>query len=100
MNNDVFDKLITFLSDLERRGISYSLAHNRDEAIMVMAAVPGERWEIEFLDDGLVEVERFISDGQICGEEILNELFARYSEDKSDDSESPQEAEAITVGSE
>lgn len=100
MNSNAFGRLTTFLSDLEQRGISYTLAHNRDEAIMVIAAAPGERWEIEFLGDGSVEVERFISDGQICGEEVLSELFARYSEEEGDNFETPQDAEAVTVGSE
>jgi hypothetical protein len=100
MNSSVFDRLITFLSDLEQRGISYTLAHNRDEAIMVIAAAPGERWEIEFLDDGSVEVERFTSNGQICGKEVLGELFARYSRDESDDLELRQEVEVVTAGGE
>ena len=99
MNGNAFEKLITFLSDLEQRGISYTLAHNRDQAIMVIAAAPGERWEIEFLDDGSVEVERFISGGQICGQEVLNELFARYSEDEDDNLETSQDAEVVTAGS-
>ena len=84
MNKNAFDKLTSFLTDLERAGISYTLGHNRDEAVMVNLAVPGERWEIEFLDDGSIEVERFISNGEVHGEEILKELFARYAaaEDK------------------
>ena len=100
MSNNVFDKLITFLSDLEQRGISYTLAHNRDEAIMVMVAVPGERWEIEFLGDGSVEVERFTSQGEIYGQEVLSELFARYSEPEPDRSAAPPEVEVVTAGSE
>ena len=79
MNKNAFDKLTSFLTDLEHGGISYTLAHNRDEAITVSVAVPGERWEVEFLDDGSVEVERFVSNGEVHGEEILKELFARYA---------------------
>jgi len=40
---------------------------------MVLLTVPGQRWEIEFLGNGSVEVERFISNGEICGEEALAE---------------------------
>src|SRR5207253_1445505 len=80
MSRNVLAKLISFLTDLENREISYSLAHNRDEAITVSVAVPGERWEVEFFDDGSIEVERFISNGEIHGEEILKELFARYAD--------------------
>ena len=79
MNRNAFDKLTFCLTDLKRREISYTLAHNRDEAITVSVAVPGERWEIEFLDDGSIEVERFISNGEVRGEEILTELFARHA---------------------
>ena len=52
----------------------------RDEAIMVLVTMPGERWEVEFLTDGSVEVERFVSDGEIYGEEILRELFTKYAD--------------------
>lgn len=91
MSESVFGKLTALLSDLEQSGISYDLAHHRDEAIMVKVAVPGERWEIEFFDDGSVEVERFISNGEIYGAEALSELFARYAEPERDSSALPQE---------
>jgi hypothetical protein len=93
MKDDAFSTLLSFLTKLERRGISYRLAHNRDESIMVTAAAPGERWEIEFLNDGSVEVERFISNGEIFGAESLSELLARYSES----TEKRQEAELVSV---
>jgi hypothetical protein len=84
MNKNVFGKLMGFLDRLEQRGIPYTLAHHREDALMVMVAVPGERWEVEFLGDGSVEVERFISSGDIEGKEVLPKLFARYSEEESD----------------
>ncbi|ACC82008.1 hypothetical protein [Nostoc punctiforme] len=80
MNNHGFGKLVTFVNQLEQEKISYTLAHNRDETIMVNVAVAGERWEVEFFEDGSVEVERFISNGEINGEEVFSELFAMYSE--------------------
>jgi hypothetical protein len=100
MRSNIFKKLTAFLSELEQQGVSYSLAHNRDEAIMVIATAPGERWEIEFLDNGTVEVERFTSDGQIYGQEILKELFARYSEEEPNDIKTQPEAEVVTAGRE
>jgi hypothetical protein len=42
---------------------------------MVIADVPGQRWEIEFMRDGSIEIERFISSGEISGEELLPELI-------------------------
>lgn len=91
MKSNVFDKLILFLQNLEQQRISYTLAHHRDEAIMVTVAVPGERWEVEFLSDGAVEIEKFISNGEIAGEEALSEFFARYSEQEELAVESPQD---------
>ncbi|WP_216595229.1 hypothetical protein [Cylindrospermum stagnale] len=43
---------------------------------MVNVAIPGQRWEVEFFADGSVEVERFISSGEVAGEDVLSELFA------------------------
>ena len=80
MKNAIFNSLTTFLNKLEQKSISYTLAHNRDEAITVFVATPGERWEIEFLGDESVEIEKFTSNGEIYGKDILSELFARYSD--------------------
>lgn len=43
---------------------------------MVIVATPGSRWEVEFMDEGTVEVERFRSDGTIWDERVLDELLA------------------------
>ncbi|MHC5824921.1 MAG: hypothetical protein ACYT04_56025 [Nostoc sp.] len=83
MKNHGFSKLVTFLNQLEQERISYTLAHHRDETIMVNVAVAGERWEVEFFQDGSIEVERFVSSGEINGEEVFSELFAMYSEPES-----------------
>jgi len=92
MKNHGFSKLVTFLNQLEQERISYTLAHHRDETIMVNVAVGGERWEVEFFEDGSVEVERFISSGEINGEEVFNELFAMYSEPESNSAKLTQNA--------
>jgi len=97
MSRNVFDKLTSLLTDLERAGISYDLAHNRDEAITVNVAVPGERWEVEFLDDGSVEVERFVSNGEISGDEMLSQLFARYAGSADQEMESSEDIEVVSA---
>ncbi len=74
-----FKKLLLFLSRLQRAKIHYSLAHFRD-SVMVMVAVPGERWEVEFFEDSHVEFERFISSGDIYDEEMLDELITKHSD--------------------
>jgi hypothetical protein len=101
MKNEAFDRLTAFLSELERREIAYSLAHHRDEAVMVLVAVPGERWEIEFFGDGSVEIEKFISSGEIYGEDALSELFARYTdqEDHRPSSAASEDVELTAVSS-
>jgi len=47
---------------------------------MVEVAVPGERWEVEFLKDGSVEVEIFRSDGQIHDVAMLQQLIEKHSD--------------------
>ncbi|WP_251032698.1 hypothetical protein [Bacillus sp. ISL-7] len=56
-------ELINFLNKLEESNIFYKLNKVRDEAIMVEITVLGQRWEVEFMNDGTVEIEKFISDG-------------------------------------
>ena len=77
MKTDLFNRFLTFLNQLEQQNINYQISHHRDEAVMITVSIVGERWEIEFLENGDIEVEKFISNGEIEGEEALKELFAR-----------------------
>ena len=80
------EQFLRFLNRLEEEKIYYRLNKVREEAVMVEIAVPGERWEVEFMEDGSVEVERFVStdgvsgcaDMDHCPE--LDDLFERFSE--------------------
>ena len=65
---------LAFLDRLDSAGLTYRLERVRD-ALMVGLAIPGERWEIEFFDDGNVEVERFRSTGEIEDAGALEFLF-------------------------
>lgn len=67
--------LSTFLATLDERRIPYELDRVRD-SIMVTIATPGSRWEVEFMDGGTVQVERFRSDGTIWDERAIDELLA------------------------
>lgn len=73
-------RLLSFLNELRKGKIHYRLDQFRDNAIMVEVAVPGERWEIEFLDDGAVEAEVFRSDGTIADAAALDDLIRRHSD--------------------
>ena len=76
-----FPKLLAFLDQLERETVWYRLEHVRD-SIMVMVSVPDERWEVEFFEDGTVEVERFRSSGTIEGEDALDMLIGKLDGDQ------------------
>src|SRR5436190_947768 len=65
---------------LDKARIRYWLQNSREGALSVLAHAPGEYWEIDFLEDGTVDVERFRSDGRIHDETMLEELFALWAE--------------------
>jgi len=71
--------LIDFLNRLEESKIYYRLNKVRD-SIMVEVAVPGERWEVEFFANGEIQVEKFLSDGDIFTESEIANLFERFSD--------------------
>jgi len=75
---DTFHALVRFLDELDKRKIHYSLGKIRD-GILIEVAVPGQRWEIEFMLDGSVEIEKFISSGDIFGDEEIEMLFRDFS---------------------
>jgi hypothetical protein len=64
-----------FCRELDRRQVGYELKIVRDEALLLSVAVPGERWEIEFFDDGHVELERFTSQGVADAPDALRQLL-------------------------
>jgi len=70
-------KLLLFLQKLELYKIHYTIEHNRDDYIMVLVSIPGERWEVEFDAEGNIEIEVFKnSTGVYSDERILDRLFA------------------------
>jgi hypothetical protein len=71
---------ISFLNKLEENNIFYKLNKIREEAIMVEVVVPGQRWEMEFMEDGTVEIEKFISDGSYYDAKELLALFSDFSD--------------------
>jgi hypothetical protein len=80
MSSDRFDKLLNFIRRLEQAKIYHQIASHREDAISVLVTVPGQRWEVDFLADGDVDVERFVSTGDIDDESALEELFERFAE--------------------
>jgi hypothetical protein len=74
------ESLMSFLDKLDKASIHYGLSRVRPETVMAEIRVPGERWEVEFFNDGHVEVEVFKVDGFIRDEEALSDLFERFSD--------------------
>lgn len=56
-----FGRFLDYLNRLDRANIHYSLAHTRPDSIMIDVSLPGWRWEIEFMADGSVDIERYSS---------------------------------------
>ena len=69
-----------FIRELEETRTYYSLTSVRKGAVMVEVALVNERWEIEFFDDKLPQIEIYRSDGTIFGPEKFSELHQRIRE--------------------
>jgi hypothetical protein len=72
--------LTTLLDRLDGADIHYTLSSVREGAIMVVVTVAEERWGIEFMADGDVEVEVFRSDAEIHDSSMIEGLFQRHAE--------------------
>ena len=76
LRGDDLSRLLDFLNRLDAAHIAYDLRHTRPDSIMIDVSLPGWRWEIEFMADGSVEIERYRS---VAGVEsdpgLLEELF-------------------------
>ncbi|MEQ1717392.1 MAG: hypothetical protein ABL907_15665 [Hyphomicrobium sp.] len=75
-------KLLALADQLKAAGIHHDVTRYRDDGVSIIAAVPGERWEIDVLDDGEVVVEVHKSQGGCRGEEAINELLGRHLDEQ------------------
>lgn len=64
-----------FLCKLQDTNTSYRLTSEREGAVMVHLALPGERWEVEFFPDRELEIEIFKADGDIHGAQKVVEFW-------------------------
>ncbi len=74
-------RLLEFLGQLRDHEIGFRLSAPRREAIMVEVALPRERWEIEFFDDGHVETDRFIGSEGVQSGPGLRDFWSTVSGD-------------------
>jgi hypothetical protein len=57
------DRLWALSQRLTEAGIQHETVVYREDAVSIVANPPGEYWEIDFLDDGGVDVEIYTSKG-------------------------------------
>jgi hypothetical protein len=70
-----YDRLLDLISRLQDAKIHFTITSVRNDAVMLQVAIPGERWEIELMQSGTFEIEKFKSDGSIYTEAALTDLF-------------------------
>jgi hypothetical protein len=85
ITQDAFRQVLALLNRLQAAKIAYTMRHSRPDALMIQVNVPGERWEIEFVDyddEVRIEVERFRSEAGVLpdGGAELERLFAENSD--------------------
>ncbi|WP_207652730.1 hypothetical protein [Desulfosporosinus sp. FKA] len=81
---DNFKNMNNFLNDLKENKIHFRLNKIRSESITVEVAVPRQRWEIDFMEDGTINVEKFFSDGTIYADDELKLLFNEFPDNELD----------------
>jgi len=77
--NESAHRLYRILDKLEAARIYYILDKTRNETVMILAQVPGRHYEIEVFADGRIEVEVYKSNGEIGGQELVEELLRDFS---------------------
>ena len=78
-------ELTDLLDRLDEADFHYTLSSVREGAIVVGIDAPGEHWEVEFMNDGDIEIEIFKSDGKILDASAIEDLFEDEDEDKDED---------------
>jgi hypothetical protein len=72
MKKNGMNKLLGFLETLNEGGMRHFLYCLREDAVTVWVVLPNSRWEVDFIDDGSVEFERFTtSNGEVKDEAAL-----------------------------
>ena len=80
MKPEPFAKFMRIVRSLEVAQIHFRVDYHRYDAITVEAVVPGERWEIDILDDGTVDFERFVTTGGVVGEDEMKTAIEKWAE--------------------
>lgn len=78
MTKQTGNALFHIVAALQNAKISFSLSITREDAVSVLAVVPGERWEIDVFSDGTTEVEVFHSEGKIGDASQLDAMIQLF----------------------
>lgn len=70
----IFGCLLDLLNRLDAAHVYYKLDHTRPDSLMVDVALPGWRWEVEFMADGSLDIERYQSTGGVVNDVALIDL--------------------------
>jgi hypothetical protein len=65
---------------LQAAKIFFTMTTVREDAVMFLITVPGERWEVEVCPDERLEIEVFRGSGGVQEAAKLHELFERFSD--------------------
>ena len=79
MSTSGLARLLQFLSVLQENSIEYKVDHQTPDAILVTAAFPGKRLEVEFFEDEL-QYSVFVGDEAVeSDEQALYLLVKKWS---------------------
>lgn len=78
--SEPFPVLFDIVRQLDEAKISYLVTKYRYDAVSIIAHVPGERWEIDVVEDGDVDFERFVSNGEMLERKDLDKFIARFAD--------------------
>lgn len=81
------ETLTHLLDRLDESDIHYHLSSVRESSVLVSVTIEEEHWEFEFQADGAVEVQVFVSDGEIEDESGIERFFDEHVGDEEDDDE-------------
>ncbi|PZS31129.1 MAG: hypothetical protein DLM58_12380 [Pseudonocardiales bacterium] len=69
----IFGRLLDLLNRLDAAHVYYKLDHTRPDSVLIEISLPGWRWEVEFMADGSLDIERFRSTGDVVNDATLIE---------------------------
>src|SRR4051812_11597834 len=78
VKSEPFAIVMEIVKSLDAASIHYEVTMYRCDSISILAHLPGERWEIDVMEDGDVDFERFVSDGTILERAELDQHIAKW----------------------